>query len=83
MPLTFIEFYIHFLIIITIIKDNQGKVLSSITDKETKTQRGFMTDQNKESRRSGIYKPCLLVFIEWVFLISDRDNLQASTSSLG
>lgn len=54
MPLTFIEFYIHFLIIVTIIKSNQGKILSSVTDKETKTQRGFMTYQNKESRKSGL-----------------------------
>lgn len=83
MPLTFIEFYIHFLIIVTIIKSNQGKILSSVTDKETKTQRGFMTYQNKESRKSGLQKPSLLLFIGCVFLISDRDNLQDSTSSSG
>lgn len=52
-PLTFIEFYIHFLIIIIIIKGNQGKVLSSITDKETKTQTGFMIYQNKERNPEG------------------------------
>lgn len=54
-----------------------------MTHEESKSKGSCKTYQRKESRNISIRKPGFLVLPEWVFFPSDKDNLQARTSSSG